>query len=281
MSFQSDALNLIAKYLPKKDQPFSNSSVEEAEYTVEDLAQLSHITVRNIRAYQEKGILPPPVLKGRKGYYGTEHLSKLRVAAGLAERGYSLTSIGELFNALESGIGLEELVGVEHAIASPWSDESLEPISVSELARMFGASFTEEAIDKARALDLIEKHGTQLKTSSRKTLEAGAALAELGMPLDELLDTLAMIRGNVETIADNLAQLVCDKVLAPYGKNKLPPKEDMGNIAELIWRLRPLAEVAVTAELARAMEKAAKEKLADQLACILSEWEKHDTDVPD
>jgi DNA-binding transcriptional MerR regulator len=276
MSVHSKSLNLIAKYLPSRQRSDAEKAQNDSEYTIEELSQLTHNTVRNIRAYQDKGILPPPKLKGRKGFYGAEHLSKLRVAADLSARGYSLASIGDLFQALEQGIGLEQLVGVESAIASPWSDEQPRELPVTELSSMFGASFTDKAIEKAQSLDLIEMDGQTIQTSSLNTLKAGAELASLGIPLEELLDVLAMIRSNVETIADNLVELVSEQVLSPYDQHSLPPKEDLPQIAELIWRLRPLAEVAVKSELSRAMEKSAKRLLADQLESILLEFEKRD-----
>ena len=85
------------------------------EFTIDELARASETTVRNIRAYQDRGLLPPPELRGRKGYYFNSHLARLRVISGLLDRGYSLNSIKDLIDALENGIDLRHLMGLESA----------------------------------------------------------------------------------------------------------------------------------------------------------------------
>ena len=68
----------------------------EREYSIDELARASGTTSRNIRAYQEKGILPPPKLRGRKGIYSNAHYSRLRLVSDLLERGYTLSTIADL-----------------------------------------------------------------------------------------------------------------------------------------------------------------------------------------
>ncbi|MDP8987506.1 MAG: MerR family transcriptional regulator, partial [Actinomycetota bacterium] len=38
--------------------------------TIDDLAREAGCTTRNIRSYQTLGLLPPPSIVGRVGYYG-------------------------------------------------------------------------------------------------------------------------------------------------------------------------------------------------------------------
>ncbi len=116
-----------------------------------------------------------------------------------------------------------------------------------------------------------------MTVTSMKTIGAGAELAALGIPLEELLELVRMMRGNVERVANELVKLVAEHVLDPYREQALPPKEELPKIAELIWRLRPLAERAVTAELSRAMELAAKKFLADKLEEIIVDKEDGNT----
>lgn len=67
---------------------------QAGEYRINDLARESAIPVRNIRLYQERRILPPPVRRGRVGWYSEAHLARLRLIARLLDRGYSLAHIG-------------------------------------------------------------------------------------------------------------------------------------------------------------------------------------------
>ncbi len=75
--------------------------------------------MRNIRAYQERGLLPPPERRGRVGIYGEAHLARLKIIAPLLERGYSLANVAELIGTWEGGHDISKLLGLEAAITSP------------------------------------------------------------------------------------------------------------------------------------------------------------------
>src|SRR3546814_6722176 len=78
------------------------------------------------------------------------------------------------------------------------------------------------------------------------------------MPLDTMLLLVEHLRVNVERVADEIVQMVV-RLLDRY-EGRLPPAEDVPKLAELIWRLRPLANMAVDAEVSRALEKSANKR---------------------
>ena len=49
---------------------------DDGELTVDELARRAGVTVRNVRAYAARGLLPPPRMVGRTGYYGREHVAR-------------------------------------------------------------------------------------------------------------------------------------------------------------------------------------------------------------
>lgn len=239
------------------------------EYTVDDLARAGGTTVRNLRAYQDRGLLPPPERRGRQGFYTEAHLARLRVIHRMLERGYSLANIDELIGAWERGHDIAQLLGLEAALTSPWSDEEPVTLSPPQLLQMFGAKLSAATLAKAARLHMIEPDGAGYRVPSMKMLEAGAELARAGIPLDELLDLVGGLRDNVDRVAVSLVQLIVRYVFDRYGKDRLPPASEVPRIAELIWRLRPLAMKAVDSEVARSMEKAANKFLGERLALIL------------
>ena len=121
MKFPEETIQNMAQYRQQADADDASALEEKQEYTVEELALAANTSVRNIRAYQDKGLLPPPTLRGRKGIYNNQHLSRLRVIANLLDRGYTLASILDLISGLEQGVGLSEILGMESAINSPWA----------------------------------------------------------------------------------------------------------------------------------------------------------------
>ncbi|MFJ5224300.1 MerR family transcriptional regulator [Streptomyces sp. NPDC088400] len=88
------------------------ASSSGTEYRIEGLAQASGATVRTIRAYQDRGLLPRPERRGRANVYGDVHLARLRQIAGLLGRGYSLASVKDLLEAWNTGRGLGGVLGL-------------------------------------------------------------------------------------------------------------------------------------------------------------------------
>src|SRR5919197_6609285 len=95
----------------------------EPQYRIEDLAHHSGATVRTIRAYQDRGLLPRPERRGRANLYSDTHLSRLRQIADLLDRGYTLASIKELLEAWDAGHGLGGVVGLVAEAGGPGTDE--------------------------------------------------------------------------------------------------------------------------------------------------------------
>ncbi len=278
-----ETLESVAQFLPQSEKkPVPTSQETNKEYTVEELAIAANTSVRNIRAYQDRGVLPSPTLRGRKGIYFSHHLSRLRLIANLLERGYTLTSIRELLNAVENGIGINEILGMETAINSPWGREEPTTMAMSELIAMFGTKLTPKAIKKASDMGLFQQAGSKMRVESLNTLEVAAKLCATGIPLEELLEISADMRGHIQRVADAFVKLVSEHVLEPFGDQDLPPREEFPAIADLVWQMRPLAEIVVDAELARAMDIAAGRFLGDRLEQILRRMPRKEVpSVPD
>lgn len=248
----------------------AESGQAELDYTIDELAREATTTVRNVRAYQDRGLLPPPVRRGRTGWYSSSHLARLRLIGSLLSRGYTLGNIAELLDALERGHDLRQIVGLERAISSPWSDEQPRHFTLPELLRMFGVVFNPRTLAKVIELGLLEPDGLRYRAPSPKVLIAGAELAKAGMPLEDLLKIIEGLRANVQRVADEMVQLVA-RLLDHYGEGQLPPPEDVPKLVDTVWRLRPLAMMAVEAEVSRALEKAANKFLGERVAQILDQ----------
>ena len=243
-----------------------------AEYTIDELAQAAQMTVRNVRAYQDRGLIPPPEIRGRTGIYGPAHLARLRVIAPLLARGYSLANIAELITSWEKGHDLRQLLGLEQAITSPWSEEAPVYYELSELMALFDRQMTPEALARAVQLGLVQVDGARFKVTSPRLFNAGIEMVQMGVPILALFDILGGMRANVESVANSLVQLIVRHVFDPLGSNKLPPPEQVPHLAEVIWRMRPIADMAVSAEVARAMEKAIQRFMGERMDAIMS-WQ--------
>jgi DNA-binding transcriptional MerR regulator len=67
--------------------------VQSDHLSLEELSAAAGMTARNVRAYQTKGLIPPPTRRGRRSVYGAEHLQRLQSIERARARGASLALI--------------------------------------------------------------------------------------------------------------------------------------------------------------------------------------------
>ena len=240
-----------------------------AEYRIDELAREAGTTVRNVRAYQDRGLIAPPRREGRVGIYNDEHLSRLKIIGELLDRGYSLANIGEMLDTLRRGHDLGDLLGLGAVLTTPWTDEEPTYITPEALYKMFGGEDA-ETLAEAVKLGLLEPEGDRFRVPSPRLLHAGAELYAAGIPLKAIMKTAWQLSRDVDRVAARFVEMTETHLFDRYG-DALPPPEDVPRLAEIVERLRPLAQMSVDAELARAMARQVQahlgkrlEKFADQ-----------------
>lgn len=248
---------------PSKDA----SSGHGREFTIDELARVANTTVRNVRAYQDRGLLEPPEKRGRVGFYNEGHLSRLKLIGQMLGRGYTLGNIQEMLDAINKGYDLHQLLGLTHAITSPWTDEAPKNFNPVHLATMFGTSLSRGALARTIELGLLEPDGLRYRAPSPKILHAGSEMAKAGIPLTDLLDLIASLRNQLESFCDQAVSLFV-KELDKYG-DSLPPKDELPRLAELIWKIRPLAMTAIESEVSRALQKSASKFVDDRILGLI------------
>lgn len=237
-------------------------------YRIEDLAHRSGATVRTIRAYQDRGLLPRPERRGRANVYADAHLARLRQIADLLDRGYTLASIKELLEAWDAGRGLGGILGLVAEVHGPWTDEEAARISRTELVERFGGRPDDAAVAEAVELGVLEPVPGDEDTflvPSPQELSAAVELHRAGVPLSAITCHLRELRGQVEHIASRFLEFTTEHVFARYLEERPPSDADAAEAASLVRRLRPLAQQTVDAELARAMRMFATRHLRNHL----------------
>jgi DNA-binding transcriptional MerR regulator len=237
-----------------------------ADYRIEDLAREGGTTVRNVRAYQDRGLLPRPRRQGRVSLYDDGHLGRLRLIGQLLERGYSLVSIKELLDAWDGGRTLGGVLGLVTEPTGPWSDETPGRMTRAELIAMFGGLSDPVALTGAMRLGLLEPEDDSLtvfRVPSPRELAVGAELHAAGVPVAAVTEQLRMLRAAMEHVAEGFGRLM--------EAHLLPADGDADETADMVRRMRPLALRAVESELARAMRRVASRRLGEELGKVLRE----------
>ncbi|MFE4623488.1 MerR family transcriptional regulator [Streptomyces mirabilis] len=245
-----------------------NDEPVRVAYRIEDLSHHSGATVRTIRAYQDRGLLPRPERRGRANVYADAHLARLRQIADLLDRGYTLASIKELLEAWDAGRGLGGILGLVAEVDGLWSDEEAVRMSRAELDERFGGRPDDAAVAEAVELGVLERvpgAGEVYLVPSPQELAVAVELHAAGVPLSAISGHLRELRGKVEHIAARFLEFTTEHVFARYLGEHPPSDAEAAEAASLVRRLRPLAQQTVDAELARAMRLFATRHLRERL----------------
>ncbi|WP_420716987.1 MULTISPECIES: MerR family transcriptional regulator [unclassified Streptomyces] len=211
----------------------SDRAAAPAEYRAEELAGKAGITVRTLRFYRERKLLPPPRREGRIAWYDDHHLARLRTVIGLLERGHTLSTIVDLTEAFESGRDVGELLGLDRP-----AEEDPVRLAPEELADHFEGQVTPANLAAALDLGYIRTDGDALVHVSRRLLDVSVSLVREGVPLAAVLESATRVRRHAEALADIFATTVRAHVTDADAE-----------------RLRPLAERVVEAEFSMALDR--------------------------
>ncbi|QKG26824.1 MerR family transcriptional regulator [Actinomadura verrucosospora] len=246
-----------------------------ADFRIDDLARAAGTTVRHVRGFQERGLLPPPRMKGRVGYYDDTHLARIHLITRLKDRGYTLASIGEMLSAWERGHNLADLLGLERVIHDPWSDEEPARMTLAQVVRRFYPQVPEEALEgrtpadfprlrRAEQLEFIRWTGEGYEVPSPRLLEVGAGLVEAGIELDAVFEIADRLRGDVDAIARQFVRLTVEHA----GLDARLADRDIREVGEVIQRLRPIGMQAVQGLLARSLHAEIQAEFIRQIETI-------------
>ncbi len=219
----------------------------ENQLTIEQLAAESGMSVRNIRAHQARGLLAPPEVRMRVGYYGAEHLAQLRLIRELQDDGFNLGGIKRLLE--DSQATAERLLAFKQTLSMPAGEERPEMLSLSELGRRFHVSAEEapEVLAQAQKLGVLTAVGNdQFEVPSPQLLAVAEEVVGRGISLRSALSILEEIERHCDSVSRSFVKLFLGEVWKPFQQADMPP-ERWPEIEQAVERLRPVASEALMA----------------------------------
>jgi DNA-binding transcriptional MerR regulator len=230
--------------MAKNPDATPDSAAGEASLTVEQLAYETGMSVRNIRNHQSRGLLPPPEVRARVGYYGPEHVARLRLIQEMQSEGFKLSAISRLIG--EHGADADRFVGLRQAVTAPFATEAPEVYSREELVEKFGAD-DDKLLDKAQKLGLLVDLGEErFEAPSPALLRAAEEVMGMGIELPAALAAIEKLNRNAQSSARTFVDLFVENVWKPFD-DAGRPEEGWDEIIAAIGRLRPLAFDALNA----------------------------------
>jgi DNA-binding transcriptional MerR regulator len=254
------------------------ASGEDEQLTIDELARRIGMTVRNIRAHQSRGLLPPPQVRGRTGYYGPEHVARLELIQELQADGFNLDLIRRLLDG--AGGSSQEVLRFKHALARPFvSDMQPRPVNLLQLAEEWGTTDL-TLLDRAIEVGLVrQRDDGGFELTSPRLVEHGRELAKLGVPLERSLEIIGHVRAQADRIAEVFVQLFLDAVWSPFEQSG-QPRERWPDVQEALERLHPLAAESVVAVFGLAMSDAVEREFGRTIERLAREREAAESAAP-
>jgi len=237
-----------------------------AEYRIDELAQLSGVSARNIRAYRERGLLDPPRHEGRSAYYDGHHLGQLKVINDLLRRGFNSAHIAEFFTSIRDGHDLADRLGLQEAIFGRRPQTTAAAIPVDPA----GAEAR-----RLRESGLAQVVDGQLTFTNPAVAEIVGRVAE---PL-EYLQAMLRVHDAASDAIDNLAaakvNALVGAVRARFGANYVPRPEDMAELRRVVADYRDLGNHVVADLLDAAVRRRLITAVSDYAAGALvrGDWD--------
>lgn len=236
------------------------------ELDVDELARRAGTTVRNVRLYQERGLLPKPERRGRKAVYAEDHLSRLQLVLRLMSRGYSLAAIKDLTEAWDRDHDLGQVLGLKDAVGTRFTKE--EPRRVTRAGLLAAYPETDEDLDscieREVAIGVLVRDGEDYIIPSPTFFGIGTTLVESGIPMLAVEDMAELIMGHTRQLADGFLRMFLEHVWAPFSAAGKPEAE-AAHVLELIERLSPLVNEATVAALNLSMQERIDEALMGEI----------------
>lgn len=243
-----------------------------AEYRLEQLAKVSGVSVRNIRAYRERGLLDAPRRVGRAALYDDYHLSQLNTISQLLSKGFNSAHIAEFFESMRQGTDLADILGLQRAVLGARSEDEERPQADE---REIAVSPDSEEARKLVAYGMAEVVGGKVRVIDGTAGEILVRAPDHRLYVRALLRFVEAAEDSVDDLAEAFVETLVELFQARVGANYLPKPAEMDEIRQMVQDYRLLGEKVMSARFDEATRRFMVSSASDYTAGILltGAWE--------
>lgn len=183
------------------------AATDENSLNIDQLAQRVAMTVRTVRFYAGRGLIPPPRREGRNGFYGPDHIARLELVRDLQAHGFTLAAIEHYLAQIPEDATPSD-VAMRRTLLAPWQPELPEKVTREELEQRSGRTLADDDLELLVALGVVEPlpDGEHFGLAPAH-LAVGIALLDLGMPLEAAHESRRLITAHTRELAGQLNEL--------------------------------------------------------------------------
>ncbi len=236
------------------------------EYRIDDLARQAGTTTRNVRVYQESGLLPRPQRRGRVAIYTDRHLKQLQAIIRLLGEGFTVKHILKFLTGLQRGEALVEvldLADLGELVTAPWSRPVSQTMTREQLEARLGR-LDAPLLRRLTTSGVIEPTDVDnvYRVADVSQVEDFATLVSRGMPLTAILTATTTVDQKLDEAAAALTSSGYSEVVRQRGPGWLPNNDvELAWAADLVDAMRRVARRSAHASLDRAFDAAVRAEL--------------------
>ncbi|WP_406724201.1 MerR family transcriptional regulator [Streptomyces sp. GD-15H] len=220
------------------------TDIEGPALTIDELAAKAGVTVRTVRFYGSRGLLPPPVIGPRRvGHYGQEHLARLALIEELQRQGMTLAAIERYLGQLPPDLSVRDLA-IQRAVVASWAPGTVERVPREELERRAGRALGEEDLQRLAALSVVERDGEDFRVDAG-LLRLGVELLDVPLSHETILEARAALTEHARAAAQDLSRLLRDAVA----------ERDTRDVKSLSAHMHPLVVQALLTTFQRSLRE--------------------------
>ncbi|KQY62589.1 MULTISPECIES: MerR family transcriptional regulator [unclassified Nocardioides] len=225
--------------------------------TLDELCKRIGMSVRNVRFYTTRGLVPSPIRRGRSGYYTADHVARLELVSELQAHGFTLAAI-EKYVAKIPDDAPPATVSLHRALLAPWMAEHPERVTMAELEEHAGRALSADDLEGLGALGVLTSVGKGRYDVALAHLDAGLRLIRFGYPSETASAMGDIYARHAQAVAADMLEHF-RTVLWPAYRKSGASDEDLTEAVEL---LKPLSIAALVSAYERAVNEQMREEIA-------------------
>ena len=240
---------------PRPEAPAADASA--GLMTLDELTARVGMSVRNVRFYTTRGLVPPPVRRGRSGYYSTEHVARLELVRELQAHGFTLAAI-EKYMARIPAEATPETIALHRTLLAPWMAELPDNLTRKDLVRRAGRDLSDDDLATLNALGIVFPTKQGKFQVDLPHLAVGVSLLDLGMPFEAAAAAQEIFTAHGRAIAEELTELFRSQVWPAYKETGASAEQ----LRAMVERFKPVSVAALVTAYESAVDETKRATVA-------------------
>jgi DNA-binding transcriptional MerR regulator len=225
--------------------------------TLDELCNRVGMSVRNVRFYTTKGLAPPPIRRGRSGYYSPDHVARLELVQELQGHGFTLSAIERYVAGIPADASPGD-IALRRTMLAPWQADLPVEMTKAELEKRVDRTLSDDDLKTLVALGIVFRTDQGRYQVALSQLSVGLGLLDVGFPLEAAVAAAEVYSRHGHQIAQELYDVFRRMVWPVYQESGASPE----TVQDVVERLKPLSIASLVSAYEAGMDDTKRERIA-------------------